>query len=91
MEISRIIKHPRITEKGSRLQENNAYVFQIAKGAGKNEIKRAIFRLYKVKPIRVNVLTVPEKKINSRGRVGVKTGGRKAVVYLKEGDKIEFV
>ena len=91
MNNSDAIKHPRITEKGSRLQESNAYVFQVAKGAGKNEIKQAIFQLYKIKPIRVNILAIPEKKINSRGRVGVKTGGRKAVVYLKKGDKIEFI
>lgn len=91
MEISRIIKNPRITEKGSRLQEANAYVFDVTESAQKNEIKKAIFLLYKVHPIRVNLLRVPEKKINSRGKIGIKKGGRKAVVYLKEGDKIEFV
>ena len=86
-----IIKNPRITEKASFAQEQNAYTFDIGKGANKTEIKKAVFALYKVKPLRVNVLPVPKKKTFSKGIVGAKGGGRKAVVYLKEGDKIEFI
>ncbi|MBI2627679.1 50S ribosomal protein L23 [Candidatus Nomurabacteria bacterium] len=86
-----IIKNPRVTEKASFAQEQNVYTFDISTGANKTEIKKAIFSLYKVKPIRVNVLPVPRKNIMSRGRAGVKGGGRKALVYLRAGDKIEFV
>ncbi|OGI95413.1 50S ribosomal protein L23 [Candidatus Nomurabacteria bacterium RIFCSPLOWO2_01_FULL_42_17] len=86
-----IIKNPRITEKASLAQEQNVYAFDIGSSANKTEIKKAIFALYKVKPIKVNVLRVPRKNIISRGKAGVKGGGRKALVYLKSGDKIEFV
>ncbi len=86
-----IIKNPRITEKASFIGGQNAYTFDVADGANKTEIKKAVFAIYKVKPIRVNVLSVPRKSIFSRGRVGARGGGRKAVVYLKTGDKIEFV
>ena len=86
-----IIKNPRITEKASFGMEQNVYTFDIASGANKTEIKKAIFALYKVKPIRVNVLPVPKKEVFSRGKVGTRGGGRKALVYLKTGDKIEFV
>lgn len=86
-----IIKNPRITEKASFAQEKNAYTFDVAAGANKTEIMKAIFALFKVKPVKVNVLRVPRKIIMSRGKAGARGGGRKAVVYLKAGDKIEFV
>lgn len=89
--MTNIIKNPRITEKASFAIEQNIYTFDVAAGANKTEIKKAIFTLYKVKPTRVNVLTVPRKKTFSKGIVGTKSGGRKALVYLKKGDKIEFV
>ena len=89
--MTNIIKNPRITEKASFAIEKNIYTFDVEKGANKTEIKKAIFTLYKVKPIRVNILPVPRKHIMARGKAGVKGGGRKALVYLKKGDKIEFV
>ncbi len=90
--MTNIIKNPRVTEKASLAQEQNVYTFDVSTGANKTEIKKAIFSLFKVKPIRVNVLPVPKKKIMSRrGQAGVKGGGKKALVYLKAGDKIEFV
>lgn len=85
------IKNPRITEKASFAQEQNIYAFDITASANKMEIKKAIFALYKVKPVKVNVVTIPRKNIISRGKAGVKGGGRKAYVYLKKGDKIEFI
>mgnify|MGYP001566823645 CR=1 FL=1 len=86
-----LIKNPRVTEKASFSTEQNVYTFDVSISANKTEIKKAILALYKVKPIKVNVLTVPKKSIMSRGKAGVKSGGRKALVYLKAGDKIEFM
>lgn len=89
--MTNIIKNPRITEKASFAQEQNVYTFDVGAGVNKTEIRKAIFSLYKVKPIRVNVLSVPKKNVVSKGKAGVKGGGRKALVYLKAGDKIEFI
>ena len=86
-----IIKNPRVTEKASNAFEHNVYTFDIFAGANKTEIKKAIFTLYKVKPVKVNVLSIPRKIIMSKGKEGVRGGGRKAFVYLKKGDKIEFI
>ena len=85
------IKRPKITEKASLLAERNVYTFDITSGANKQEIKKAIFTLYKVKPVKVNVLSIPRKNIVMKGKPGVRGGGRKALVYLKKGDKLEFV
>jgi large subunit ribosomal protein L23 len=88
---TQIIKNPRVTEKASTAAEKNVYIFDVASSANKTEISKAIFILYKVKPVKVNVLGVPKKKVFSRGKEGVKGGGKKALVYLKKGDKIEFI
>jgi large subunit ribosomal protein L23 len=85
------IKNPRVTEKASFGYENNVYSFNVSPSANKTEIKKAIFSLYKVKPVKVNILAVPRKNIISKGKKGVRGGGKKALVYLKEGDKIEFI
>ena len=87
-----IIKNPRVTEKASFSAEQNVYTFDITDGANKTEIKKAIFALYKVKPVKVNVLAIPRKTVmQGRSKEGVRGGGRKALVYLKPGDKIEFI
>lgn len=86
-----IIKNPRVTEKASFAQEQNIYTFDVFSTANKTEIKKAIFALYKVKPVKVNILAVPRKKIFTRGKKGVRGGGKKVLVYLKKGDKIEFI
>lgn len=86
-----IIKNPRVTEKSSFIGEQNAYTFDVVLNANKTEIKKAVFALYKVKPVKVNITAVPKKKVMQRGKLGSKGGGKKAIVFLKKGDKIEFV
>ena len=87
----KIIKNPRITEKASFHAEQNVYTFDVTENANKTEIKKAIFSLYKVHPVKVNILRVQDKQVMSRGKKGVKSGGKKALVYLKKEDKIEFI
>ncbi|HEV7702101.1 MAG TPA: 50S ribosomal protein L23 [Candidatus Paceibacterota bacterium] len=86
-----MIKNPRVTEKASFAAEQNVYTFNVSGSANKTEIKKAIFSLYKVHPVKVNVLAIPRKNIISKGKKGVRGGGRKALVYLKAGDKIELI
>jgi len=85
------IKNPRITEKASLQQGMNVYAFNVFPHANKTEIKKAIFALYKVKPVKVNIVSMKPKKVTFRGRPEVKGGGKYALVYLKAGDKIEFI
>ena len=89
--MTHIIKNPRITEKASFAQEQNVYSFNVSDSANKKQVKEAIFALYKVKPVKVNMLAVPKRSTYFKGKSGVRGGGKKALVYLKEGDKIEFI
>lgn len=86
-----VILKPRITERSSFITEDRAYTFDIDPRANKTQVKRAIEEIYKVKPVKVNIVMVPSKRITVRGKAGVRSGGKKAIVYLADGDKIEFV
>ncbi len=88
---SSVLLRPRITEKASMLAEKNTYVFEVHPKANKKEIAAAVTSAYKVTPARVHIVNLPAKKVFSRGRKGMQSGLKKAIVYLKHGDKIEFV
>jgi large subunit ribosomal protein L23 len=81
---------PRVTEKATMLAERNVYTFDVARDATKNEIEKAIKTLYNVAPKKIRVLPNPYKTTMIRGKVGTKGGGKKALVYLNEGDTIAF-
>ncbi len=88
---STILIKPRITEKAAVLSEtSNVYTFEITKGATKTTVKRAIKEVYKVSPIRINIVKLPSKKVLVKGKKGSTKDIRKAYVYLKKEDKIEI-
>lgn len=83
-----MIKGARITEKSAIGAEKGIYTFNVDRSANKSEIKKAIKMLYNVQPMKVNIVQITEKAVLRRGIEGTKQGGKKAVVYLKKGDKI---
>lgn len=92
--LSSVLKNPRITEKGAIISGiNNVYPFDIDVRATKKDVAEAIKMIYKVIPVKIAVVTVPSKTVTSRknGKKGNTSRGKKAYVYLKKGDKIEFV
>lgn len=90
---SKVIIRPRITEKAASMTENNnpAYVFEVHPSANKQMVKEAIKDLYKVNPIRINIVKNPAKTVSRRGRLGKTKGVVKAIVFLKKGETIEIV
>lgn len=88
---SSVVLRPRITEKSGVLSQGGVYTFEVTRGANKNSVKSAIKSLYKVNPVKVAILNNPAKNVFVRGRRGVVSGVRKALVTLKKGDKIDFV
>lgn len=90
--VNGVIVRPRITEKAAvKAEVARAYAFEVTPRATKITIAQAIKELYKVTPVKVNIVNLPSKKVFTKGKRGVKAGTRKAYVFLKEGDKIEFV
>lgn len=90
MNNSSVLIRPHITEKATDLSERNVYAFRIATGANKQMVRNAIRLLYGVVPEKVSVVTIKSKRRIVRGKRGMKSGGKKAYVYLKSGDTIEF-
>ena len=79
-----VIKKPKITEKaGIAAESKNVYTFEVTKDA--------IKQLYKVTPIKVNMISLPAKNITRRGKAGKRGAIKKALVFLKKGDKIAFI
>jgi large subunit ribosomal protein L23 len=90
--LENVIQKPRITEKAAvKADVANAYTFEIDPRATKTEVAAAIEKIYKVVPVKVNITKIQRKAVGVRRGKGFKGGGKKAVVYLKKGDSIEFV
>jgi large subunit ribosomal protein L23 len=90
-EAYRILKTPQVTEKATDLVKKNQYVFKIWPRANKVAIKKAIEDLYGVDVISVKIINVPRKR-RRLGRIrGWRKGYKKAIVKIKEGQKIEVL
>jgi len=84
-----VLISPHITEKATKLTEKNQYVFKVDKKTNKNEAKKAVEGLYKVKVLDVKIVNIPAKQRKFGQTSGWKKGYKKAIVRLKAGQKIE--
>jgi len=90
-DIYSIIRRPLITEKTTRQKEaHNQYAFEVDRRANKIEIKRAVEQLFRVKVKQVNVSRVHGKVKRLGKNVGKRSDWKKALVSLKEGQRIDF-
>ena len=88
-----VLLRPRITEKATFASSAGVYVFEVKADVTKQQVKKAIQRFYDVTPRKINMTKIVPKRVRSsmRRQYGVVSGGKKAYVYLKEGDTIEIV
>ena len=88
-----LIQTVQLTEKASLLSEKqNKYVFRVSPRANKIQIKQAIQRLFGKTVVSVNTCNYAgKKKRERRADFGRKAHWKKAIVTLKEGDKIDLV
>lgn len=85
-----IILGPVISEKSYQLIEHNRYTFKVDPRAHKTVIAQAVAKIFNVDVVGVNVIKTrskPKRRGMTRGRT---TSGKKAIVQLREGQKIEF-
>ena len=87
-----IIRTVRLTEKGTRQSEKyNQYTVVADPRANKTQIRQAVQELFKVKVTGVNTLNVRGKARRKRtAQAGVTNAWKKAIVTLKDGDKISL-
>ena len=88
--INDIIKYPIITDKATRLLENNQYSFIVNPSSDKITIKSAIEYLFNVKVIKINTCHLPKKQKRVGKYIGWKSQYKKAIVTLADGDTINL-
>ncbi|MFH2004543.1 MAG: 50S ribosomal protein L23 [Bacteroidota bacterium] len=83
-----------VTEKMTQLESKHQYAFEVEKNANKIEIQKAIEKQYNVTVLNLRTVNYKGKRksqLTRRGRFTGKTSSwKKAVVTIKEGEKIEF-
>ena len=84
-----LITSPIITEKTTNGSEYNQVTFRVPLDATKREIKLAVETLFKVKVVAVNTLRTLGKTKRFRGKLGKRVDGKKAMVTLVEGARID--
>lgn len=89
-----ILKRPIVTEKMTALQEKGQYAFEVDRDANKIEIARAVEKKFNVTVVGIRTIRCKGKtksQLTRRGRFSGRTAEwKKAIVRLKDGDKIEF-
>ena len=85
-----VIKYPLITDKSTRILENNQYSFIVDRSSDKIVIKEAIEYLFNVKVTKVNTCNLPRKKKRVGKYIGWKPQYKKAIVSLAEGNVINL-
>ena len=90
-DVREIIRRPLVTEKSTRAnEETNKVTFVVRKDANKIEIKRAVEEVFGVNVLEVRTLNNRGKKKRIGARQGRKPDWKKAVVSLREGDRIDL-
>ncbi len=91
---AQVIVRPHVTEKATDLSDRGVYAFEVNMRANKASVRNAIAVLFKVTPVKIAIINEPAKytKNPRTNRRALKQQAmKKALVYLKKGDKIEFV
>jgi len=90
LEARDILIAPVVSEKSYSLIEGNRYSFRVHEKAHKTQIRQAVEQLFDVHVEGVNVLKVQSKPKRRGMNRGKKPGWKKAIVQLREGERIEI-
>jgi large subunit ribosomal protein L23 len=84
------IKEPIISDKTTKILEDNQYCFKVSKSTNKNDVKLAIQYIFNVHVSKINILNLPIKKRTVGKTTGRKTQYKKAIVKLAKNDRINL-
>ena len=86
-----VLRRPLITEKSNLMKEEfNQIAFEVDRRANKIEIKEAVKKLFNVHVIKVRTFTMLGKRKRMGRTEGRTSSWKKAIVTLKEGERIDF-
>ena len=90
LEPRQVLIAPVVSEKSYSLIEENKYSFRVHEKAHKTQVRQAVEELFDVTVEGVNILKVQPKPKRRGFTRGKKPGWKKAIVQLREGDRIEI-
>ena len=88
--IYEIIKQPVVTEKTTKISENNQFVFKVQNASSKLDIKKAVEKIFKVKVKSVNTIKIKGKTKVFKGTKGRRSDYKKAIITLKSGETLDY-
>ena len=94
LDLGHVLLRPHVTEKATELSERNVYAFEVNMRANKVHVRQAIEKIYKVSPVKIAMITTKEKTMKNprtNRTQSKRQAAKKALVYLKKGDKIEVI
>jgi len=84
------ILSPVVTERSTKLSEENKIVFKVPNSSNKIILKKSIEKIFKVNVIKINIINKQQKNKISRGRKVKVKGYKKAIITLKKGQNIDL-
>lgn len=90
--LSDVIRAPWLSEKALIATEKGMYAFAIPKDATKRDVAFAVRKIFNVAPRKIRIVNLPAKRVSLRTRrgIGMRSVRRKAYVFLKKGETIQF-
>ena len=79
-----------ITEKATKVSENNQFVFKVNIDSNKKEIKKAIEKLFKVKVKKVKTIKIKGKNKVFKGTKGNRSDYKKAIICSNKGENPDY-
>lgn len=86
----KVLMQPHVTEKAARFENEGKYVFRVSLSSTKEDVKKAIAKVYGVTPKKVHVQNVLGKKSRSGHKNRKPATYKKAIVTLAQGDSIQI-
>lgn len=84
-----VLVAPIVTEKSSAGMAYNQYTFKVLKNSTKHQVKQAVEHIFGVTVLSVNTILMKGKTKRFKGRLGMRSDWKKAIVTLKQGQTID--
>ena len=84
------ILSPVVTEKSTKLSEQNKVIFKVPYKSNKSVLKKNIEKIFKVNVTKINIINKQSRNKLTRGKKVKVKGYKKAIITLKKGQTIDL-